>query len=74
MLGSLVAAGLLAYSFYTFYHHTIPNQDVFTWLCTRQPAGAEDQIGGLASVEFKLTHYPAKPWFDKESLGAYGGW
>lgn len=33
MLGFIVAGGLLAYYFYTDYHHTIPNQEVFTWLC-----------------------------------------
>ena len=33
VLGFIVAGGLLAYSYYTFYHHTIPNQDVLTWLC-----------------------------------------
>jgi hypothetical protein len=33
VLGVIVAGGLLAYSYYTSYHHIIPNQDVFLWLC-----------------------------------------
>ena len=34
VLGVIVAGGLLAYSYYTSYHHVIPNQDVFLWLCS----------------------------------------
>jgi hypothetical protein len=33
VLGLIVAGGVLAYSYYTFYHHIIPNQYVFLWLC-----------------------------------------
>lgn len=33
VLGVIVAGGVLAYSYYTSYHHIIPNQDVFLWLC-----------------------------------------